>query len=151
MRQFRKGRRLIALCEQKVADVQRALLRMQSERSKLLEQITQCENELRSLAQALIGLHINDARVTRADIYLQRKQQAIFLHQRLQVDLERNLHLENLADLDLDIEQFQKQLAVLKRKEMKFIKWTRDGRRQWQMQQDSVADDESQEMLPWLL
>ena len=151
MRQFRKGRRLIALCEQKVQEVQRSLMRLRAERTRLNEQIRQCENELRSLAQALTGLQINDASVTKADIYKQRKQQAIFLHQRLQVGLERNLHIENLAEIEMDIELMQKQLIVLKRKEMKFIKWTKDGRQQWQMKQDSAADDESQEMFPWLL
>jgi len=150
MRQFRKGRRLIALCEQKVQNVQRVLLRMQSERSKLIEQIKQCDYELEALAHALISLHLNDALVTRADIYRQRKQQAIFLHQRQQVSVERTIHLENLVDIDMDIQRHQTQLAVLKRKEMKFTKWTREGRQKWQLQQDSAADDESQDVLPWL-
>jgi len=150
MRQFRKGRRLIALCEQKVQNVHRALLRMQSERSKLIEQIKQCEYELESLAKALIALHFQDASVTKADIYRQRKQQSIFLYQRQQVSVERTIHLENLVEIDMDIRRHQTQLAVLKRKEMKFTKWTREGRQKWQMQQDSLADDESQEVLPWL-
>jgi len=150
MRQFRKGRRLIALCEQKVQNLQRVLLRMQSERSKLIEQIKQCDYELEALAHALISLHLNDALVTRADIYRQRKQQAIFLHQRQQVSVERTIHLENLVDIDMDIQRHQTQLAVLKRKEMKFTKWTREGRQKWQLQQDSAADDESQDVLPWL-
>ena len=150
MRQFRKGRRLIALCEQKVQNLQRVLLRMQSERSKLIEQIKQCDYELEALAHALISLHLNDALVTRADIYRQRKQQSIFLHQRQQVSVERTIHLENLVDIDMDIQRHQTQLAVLKRKEMKFTKWTREGRQKWQLQQDSAADDESQDVLPWL-
>ena len=149
MRQFRKGRRLVALCEQKSQNVQRTLVRLNGQRGKVLEQIIQCDDELRSLGEALISLHIQQACVTRADIFRQRKRQAVLLHQRQQVSLERVILHENLAEIDLDIRMNQQQLAILKRKEMKFSKWVEQDRKQWMMRQDSVNEDESQEVFPW--
>ena len=151
MRQFRKGRRLVALCAQKSQTVQRSLIRLNSERNHLIAQITQCDNALRSFSQALISLQINAISVTRADIYQQRKKQAVLLFQRQQASVERSILQENLADLDLDIELNKKQLAILKRKEMKFSKWVQQDRALWLLQQDSANEDDVQEVFPWAI
>jgi len=150
MRPFRKGRRLIALCEQKTQNLQRSLAQLNSLRKKLLEQIAQCESELCSLEQALISLHINNVSVMKADIYQQRKRQAILLYQRQQINLERDLHLEDFSEIERDIQLHQKQLIILMRKEMKFTKWTQQERQKWLQQLDSGGEDENQDVLPWL-
>ena len=149
MRQFRKGRRLIALCEQKTQNVQRSLAQLNAQRKILLAQVAQCDFELHSLEQALISLHINNASVTKADIYMQRKRQAIFLYQRQQINLERDLHLEDLSEIETDTQLYQKQLVILMRKEMKFTKWTQQDRQKWLQQQDASSEDENQDTLPW--
>ena len=150
MRQFRKGKRLISLCEQKSLAVQRVIARLNSDRKDLVEKIAQCDAELQSLEQVLKTLQFNDTSVTRAEIFSQIKQQAMLLHQRVNVNLERGMHIENVADIDTEIERCQKQLAVLKRKEMKFTKWMQQGKQRWMMQQESVSEDEKLDLFPWM-
>jgi len=150
MRQFRKGKRLISLCEQKSLAVQRVIARLNSDRKDLVEKIAQCDAELQSLEQVLKTLQFNDTSVTRAEIFSQIKQQAMLLHQRGNVNLERGMHIENVADIDTEIERCQKQLAVLKRKEMKFTKWMQQGKQRWMMQQESVSEDEKLDLFPWM-
>jgi hypothetical protein len=151
MRQFRKGKRLVALCEQKIQGVQRVLARLNSERKNLIEQIAQCESEIRSLEQMLIKLQFNEISVTKAEIYGQLKQKAFFLHQRQNAHLERTLHIENLTEIDDEIARHQKQLAEIKRKEMKFTRWMQQGKQQWMMQQESVSEDDKQDIFPWVM
>jgi hypothetical protein len=151
MRQFLKGRRLITLCEKKTQNAQRIKAQLATQCHELKEQISLCNAELHSLEQALVMLQIQEASVTKADIYHQRKQQAILLHRRAQITLEHTIAVENLEDVERDIKANQKYLAVLKRKEMKFSKWVQHGRKQWIGQQDSVAEDETQEVFPWAM
>jgi len=151
MRQFLKGRRLITLCEKKTQNAQRIKAQLATQCHELKEQISLCKTELRSLEQALVMLQIQEASVTKADIYHQRKQQAILLHRRAQISLEHTIAVENLEDVERDIKVNQKYLAVLKRKEMKFSKWVEKGRKEWIGQQDSVTEDETQEIFPWAM
>jgi len=151
MRQFRKGKRLISLCEQKIQSVQRVIVRLNSERKNLIEQIKLCESECSSLEQMLLKLQFNETSVTKAEIYGQLKQKAFVLHQRQNVNLERTLHCENLTEVDDEIERSQKQLATIKRKEMKFSKWMQQGKQQWAMRQESVSEDDKQDIFPWVM
>ena len=151
MRQFRKGKRLISLCEQKIQSVQRVIVRLNSERKNLIEQIKLCESECSSLEQILLKLQFNETSVTKAEIYSQLKQKAFVLHQRQNVNLERTLHCENLTEVDDEIERSQKQLATIKRKEMKFSKWMQQGKQQWAMRQESVSEDDKQDIFPWVI
>ena len=150
MRQYRKGKRLIALCEQKILTVQRVMSRLNADRKELNEKIRQCDIELNSLEQVLKTLQFNDTSVTRADIFSQIKQQAMLLHQRGNVNLERSLHVENMHEIDNEIVQCQKRLAVVRRKEIKFTKWMKQGKQQWVMQQESVNEDEKLDLFPWM-
>jgi hypothetical protein len=150
MRQYRKGKRLIALCEQKILTVQRVMSRLNADRKELNEKIRQCDIELNSLEQVLKTLQFNDTSVTRADIFSQIKQQAMLLHQRGNVNLERSLHVENMHEIDNEIVQCQKRLAVVRRKEIKFTKWMQQGKQQWVMQQESVNEDEKLDLFPWM-
>ena len=150
MRQYRKGKRLIALCEQKILTVQRVMSRLNADRKELNEKIRQCDIELNSLEQVLKTLQFNDTSVTRADIFSQIKQQAMLLHQRGNVNLERSLHVENMHEIDNEIVQCQKRLAVVRRKEIKFTKWMQQGKQQWMMQQESVNEDEKLDLFPWM-
>lgn len=151
MRQFRKGRRLISLCEQKILNVQRVMARLNSDRKMLVEKIQQCDTEINSLDQVLRTLQFNDTSVTKAEIFNQIKQQAFLLHQRQSVTLERTLHMENIAEIDNELVLRQKDLAVIKRKEMKFTKWTQQGKQAWMMQQESVSEDEKLDLFPWIM
>ena len=149
MRQFLKGRRLITLCEKKTQNAQRINAQLVTQHKELKEKIRLLEAELRSLEQALVMLQIQEASVTKADIYAQLKQQSILLHRRAQVTLEHTIDLENLEDVERDLQMNQKYIAVLKRKEIKFAKWTQHGKQKWMLQQDSLNEDETQETFPW--
>lgn len=149
MEQFRKGRRLIALCDKKIQEVQGRLIRLNAERTSLLEQIDSCDAEIEQLTLMLNSHHFEGVFLTRADIFNQRRHNAVLLHQRLQASMERTMHVEDLVEIEYAIEQGQRQLAVLKRKEMKFSRWTAQTRQSWLARQDAASDDEIQDGLPW--
>jgi len=151
MRQFHKGRRLIALCVQKAQSVQRDIARLHSERNSLIERVAQCEAEITALDQVLATLKFAEALITKADIYKQLKQRALLLHQRHDVILDRTLQLERIEEIDQGIVLCQKQLAKIKRKEMKFIRWMQKGKQAWMEQQESINEDEKQDMFPWVM
>jgi len=151
MRQFRKGKRLISLCEQKIQSVQRIIVRLNSERKNLIEQINLCESEIRSLEEVLLTLQFNEISVTKSQIYSQLKQKAFILHQRQNISLERTLHCENLTEVENEIDRSQKQLASVKRKEMKFSKWMQQGKQKWAMRQESISEDDKQDIFPWVM
>lgn len=150
MRQFLKGKRLISLCEQKNLAVQRVVARLNSERKQVIDQINQCEAEIRSLEDMLRTLQFNDESVTKAIIYAQLRQQSFILHQRQNVILEHSLYVEQIEEIDQQVVLCQNQLALIKRKEMKFTNWMLQGKRKWTMQQESVNEDEKLDLFPWI-
>lgn len=149
MEQFRKGRRLIALCDKKIQNVQSRLARLNTEKLALLEQIRHCETEIAHVTQVLNSHNFEGVSLTRADIFTQRRHNAVLLHQRLQINLERTMCLEDVADIEREIDLAQRQLAVLKRKELKFARWTAQTKQQWLARQDATNEDEIQDGLPW--
>ncbi|MET3108408.1 hypothetical protein AAKU67_002748 [Oxalobacteraceae bacterium GrIS 2.11] len=151
MRQYRKGQRLVALCEQKIQTTRRIMGRLNLDRKKLLEQIQECETELRTLDDMLTALQFSQTVVTKAQILNNLRQKALLLHQRQTVTLDRTLHLENVTEIDNEIVLCQKQLAAIARKEMKFTKWMKQGKQQWMMQQESISEDEKQDIFPWVM
>ena len=146
MEQFRKGRRLIALCNKKIQEVQSRLVRLNAERISMLQQIESCDAEIEQLTLILNSHNFAGVFLTRADIFNQRRHNAVLLHQRLQARMERTMHLEDMIEIEHEIELGQRQLAVLKRKEMKFFRWTAQSRQHWLARQDAASEDEIQEV-----
>lgn len=146
MRQYRKGRRLLALNEQKTDGAQRRMARLQAQRKALMDRVAGYDAELGSLQKALIGLHIQERSITRADIYRQRKKQVILLRQRQQLLFDRNICCEELAEVNLDIGMQQTLLAELKRKEAKFSRWTQHGKQLALRERDRQSDDDDQDL-----
>ena len=149
MEQFRKGKRLIALCDKKIQEVQSRLVRLAAERLSLLEQIRQCDAEIEKLTQVLNSHNFEGVSLTRADIFTQRRHNAVLLHQRLLTDMERTMHLEDIVEIEREIVLNHKQLALLKRKEMKFVRWTTQAKQHWLARLDATSEDEIQDGLPW--
>ena len=145
MQQYRKGRRLVSLCQQKIQDAQRNLARDNLEKKQIIEQMKQLEAQLRDFADAIIAQQIANGAVTRAEIYDQRKQLAILLHQRQQAQHEHNLLTDDLSQIEFSISQHQKLLSQLTRKEKKLTQWTQFVKNQWAMRNDSAVDEETQD------
>lgn len=151
MRQFHKGQRLIKLCDQKTRTEQQVLLRHTRQRQRLLEEIERCKAEIRTLEQLMLSQHLNDVSSTKTEIYTLQRQQALLLHQRQQLRLEHTMCLENLSNVDNEIEQCQRQIAYLKRREIKFTKWTMGEKKEWLQQKEMMNESEQQERAPWSL
>lgn len=149
MRQFHKGQRLIKLCDQKTRTEQQVLSRNMRQRQNLLEEIERCKDELQTLEQLMIAQQLNDITSTKAEIYALRRQQAVLLHQRQQLRLEHTMRLENLSDIENEIAQCHRQLAFLKRREMKFTTWTKSSKKEWLLQKETINENEQQENVPW--
>ncbi len=145
MQQYRKGRQLVSLCEQKIQDVRRSLMRDNLEKKEIIKQIRELEAQIRDFQHAIVAKQIANGYVTKADIYGQRKQLAILLHQRQQALHEHELLVEDLSQLELTMRQSQKMLSYLSRKEKKFTKWTHLVKQQWGMRQDSAIEEETQD------
>jgi chromosome segregation ATPase len=151
MRQFHKGQRLIKLCDQKTRTEQQLLSRNMRQRQNLLDEIERCKAEIQTLEQMLIAQQLHGVATSKAEIYTLRRQQAILLHQRQQLRLEHTMREENLRDVDNEIAQCHRQLTILKRKEMKFTKWTQSSKKDWLLQKETSNEIEQQESAPWHL
>lgn len=151
MRQFLKGQRLIKLCDQKTRTEQQQLSRHTRQRQRLIEEIERCTAEIQTLEQLMLAQQLNDVATTKADIYTLRREQALLLHQRAQLRLEHTMRLENLSDIEDEIVQCQRQLAFLKRREIKFTKWTQSTKKDWLLQKETTNENEQQENIPWQL
>lgn len=149
MRQFHKGQRLIKLVDQKTRTEQQVLSRSARQRQNLIDEIEQCKAEIQTLEQIMLAQQLNNVAATKAEIYELRRQQALLLHQRQQLRLEHSMRLENLRDVEIQITQCQRQLAFLKRREMKFTKWTKAEKKEWLLQKETTNDNEQQENAPW--
>lgn len=149
MRQFHKGQQLIALCDQKTRSAQQALSRSIRHKQYLLEEIQQRKNELQTLENAIIAQHLHDITATKTEIYTQRRQQTILLYQRQQFRLEHTMLLENLRDVEKEIILCQRQLAYLKRREIKFTQWTQSAKKEWLQQREIANEHELEEAIPW--
>jgi|GEM_PF-3390448 len=149
MRQFHKGLRLIKLCEQKTRTEQQVLSRNMRQRQNLIEEIERCKAEIQTLEQIMVAQQLNDVLATKAEIYTLRRQQAILLHQRQQLRLEHTMRLENLHDVENEIAQCHRQLAFLKRREMKFTTWTQSSKKDWLLQKETMNENEQQENVTW--
>ena len=150
MEQFRKGKRLVALCDKKIQQVQTRLIRLAAERVSLLEQISQCDTEIEKLTEVLNSHNFEGVSLTRADIFSQRRHNAVLLHQRLLASMERTMHLEDVAEIEREIVLNQRRLALLKRKEQKFARWTAQAKQRWLTRLDAASEDEVQDGLPWI-
>lgn len=149
MRPFRKGQRLISLCDQKTRREQQVMSRYVRRRNDLVEEIKKCEEEIRTLESLIASQQLNAVLATKAEIFVQRRQQVVLLHQRQQLKLDRTMSLENLQEVEQEIKQCQLQLASLKRKEIKFTKWTDATKKEWLMQRETTNELEQQESVPW--
>jgi len=149
MRQFHKGQRLIKLCDQKTRTEQQLLARNMRQRQNLLEEIERCKAEMQTLEQIMLAQQLNDVASTKAEIYALRRQQAMLLHQRQQLRVEHTMRLEDLHDIDNEIAECHRQLAFLKRREMKFTKWTQSTKKEWLLQRETISENEQQENAPW--
>ncbi|MCD6027540.1 MAG: hypothetical protein K0R08_2059 [Solimicrobium sp.] len=151
MRPFHKGQRLIKLCDQKTRAEQQVLSRNVRQRQNLIEEIERCKAELHTLEQLMLAQQLNDVSATKADIYELRRQQALLLYQRQQLRVEYGMRLEDLDDIDNEIMQCQRQIAFLKRREMKFTKWTQSTKKEWLLQRETTYENEQQENITWRL
>ena len=151
MRQFHKGQRLIKLCDQKTRTEQQVLARNMRQRQNLIEENERCEAEIQTLEQIMVAQQLNDVLATKAEIYTLRRQQSILLHQRQQLRLEHTMRLETLRDIENEITQCHRQLAFLKRREMKFTKWTQSSKKDWLLQKEMINENEQQENATWQL
>jgi len=149
MRQFHKGQRLIKLCDQKTRAEQQVLSRNMRQRQNLLDEIERCKAEIQTLEQIMLAQQLNEVATTRTEIYALRRQQALLLHQRQQLRLEHTMRLENLHDIENEIAECHRQLAFLKRREMKFTKWTHSTKKEWLLQRETMSENEQQENVPW--
>lgn len=149
MRQFHKGQRLIKLCDQKTRTEQQLLSRNMRQRQTLLDEIERCKAEIQTLEQIMVAQQLNDVASTKAEIYALRRQQAMLLHQRQQLRLEQTMLLENLQDVENEIAECHRQLAFLKRREMKFTKWTQSTKKEWLLQRETISENEQQETASW--
>jgi len=151
MRQFHKGQRLIKLCDQQTRTAQQVMSRYVRQQKHLQEEIARCEAELQTLGDMILAQQLNNVTTNRAEIYAQRRQQAVLLHQCQQLRIEHMMRTENLHEVEYEITQCQRQLATLKRKEMKFTQWTRATKKEWLMQRELCSENELQEDIPWRL
>lgn len=149
MRQFHKGQRLIQLVDQKTRTEQQLLSRTNRQKQNLIEEIEKCKAEIKTIEQVMLAQQLHNVAATKAEIYELRRQQALLLHQRQQLRLEHTMRLEDLRDVETRITQCQQQLAFLKRREMKFTKWTKSVKKEWLMQKETTNDIEQQENAPW--
>ncbi len=149
MRQFHKGQRLIALCDKKTRREQQVLSRCMRQKQELLDAIAQCDEELVTLDKVILSQQIHGVATTKVNIFIQRRQQVILLHQRQQLRLERAMRVDNLEDIEQEILQSQRQLAFLKRREIKFTKWTHSSKKEWLLQIETANEHELQESVPW--
>ncbi len=151
MLQFHKGQRLIVLCDKKIRTEQQTFSRYTRQRQELIETIEQIKNEIITLEKIMTAQQLNNVALTKAEIYVQRRQQAMLLHQRQQLRFEHSMQLENLYDVENEIAQCQRQLAFLKRREIKFTQWTKSTKKEWLLQKEVINENEQQENIPWLI
>ena len=149
MRQFHKGRRLLLLCEQKIRTVQISIATTMARRDQLIETIQQLEEQMRSIEKSLHSQQLTAVEVTKAEIFIQRRQQVLLLHLSQQLAVERVVQFEELDKVNIALAQFHTQLAYLKRREMKFTEWTHRSKREWMTQQDTKTENEQQDDVPW--
>ena len=149
MWQFHKGRRLLRVCTQRTRVVYMAMTSAISEKQQLMRWIEQVDEQLTSLLKSLDAQQLNNVEVTKAEIDTQRRQQVILLDMFQQLNIERQIHLEQLATMDKAIRQHQMELARLKRREMKLTQWTQRVRREWLLKQEAITETEQQDDVPW--
>lgn len=149
MRQFHKGRRLLLICEQKIRTVQISIATTMARRDQLIETIKQLEEQMRSIEKSLHSQQLTAVEVTKAEIFIQRRQQVLLLHLSQQLAVERVVQFEELDKVNIALAQLHSQLAYLKRREMKFTEWTHRSKREWMMQQDTKTENEQQDDVPW--
>ena len=149
MRQFHKGRRLLLVCEQKIRTVQINIATTMAQRDHLIQLIQQLEEQLRAIEKSLHSQQLNAVEVTKAEIYVQRRQQVVLLDLRHQLTIERILQFEQLEEATVALTELHTKQSYLKRREMKFTQWVHRTRHEWMLQQDTKTEDEQQDDVPW--
>ncbi|STQ90125.1 hypothetical protein [Iodobacter fluviatilis] len=146
---WHKGRKLLMLSERKT-QIQQRLLSLQRQALASQEaQLLVIEASLQNVQTTLSAQYLNAIAVSKAQLFEQRRQQAVLLCEIQKLRLE---HLQCKQQCELLKEQLgtiQIRLRELDHKALKFERWTKGEKQRWNLQALSSEEAEGQETMPW--
>jgi hypothetical protein len=147
MPSWRKGQRLVALCEQRKQRVQSEIARIERARLQSVALVAQLEAQLLDL-NAMLNEHQGHTGVmSKLELYQARRHLAVLLRQKNDLRLERDEAQREVEALQQQSEQQRLALLLAEKKRNKYYDWMVGQRRLARWRQALAEQSETEERI----